>query len=163
MGVSSVSDTQDHTWPPLADHLTRYLLQSKAKEEAAKKAEAEAAKADAKTIGDRVVSLFDLPLLSLLKDPLEPVLDIVADSAVAASAFAVLLLALPLSILYLLVPKVSFSTEIKIARNNEGQNVFLQIPLLQHLCAQHELCSSKRIDPRNGLCWSGPPLIAISD
>ena len=87
------------------------MLQSKAKEEAAKKAEAEAAKADTKTIGDHVVSLFDLPLLALLKDPLEPVLDIVADSAVAASAFAVLLLALPLSILYLLVPKVPYSTE----------------------------------------------------
>jgi len=64
------------------------------------------AKADSKSIGDYVVGLFELPLLSLLKDPLEPVLDIIAENAVAAAAAALALLAIPLAIVYSFIPKV---------------------------------------------------------
>jgi calnexin len=80
-------------------------LEAKAAEEAAAKAQKEEESVSSKGVSDYVLALFDLPGLSLLKGPLEPLLDIVEDNAIVASATALGLLALPLFVLYSLLPK----------------------------------------------------------
>lgn len=52
------------------------------------------------------MSIFDWPVLSLLKGPLEPVLDAIRDSAVIGGAVLLGLLSIPLFILSSLFSKV---------------------------------------------------------
>ena len=76
-------------------------LQTAQKEKAAKEAAAAEADAtsDGKTIGDYVVSIFEIPPFSFLQGPLEPLLDTIRDNTIVASAVALGLASIPLFIL----------------------------------------------------------------
>ena len=83
-------------------------MQSTLKEKLAKEAaqEAKTAESGERSFGDKLVSIFDLPLLSFLQGPLEPVLDVIRDSTFVAGAFALGLASIPLFILSSVLSKV---------------------------------------------------------
>lgn len=94
-------------------HEACVVLQSAQKEKAAKEAAAAEADAtsDGKTLGDYVVSIFEIPPLSFLQGPLEPLLDTIRDNTIVAAAVALGLATIPLFILSsLLSSKVAFCT-----------------------------------------------------
>lgn len=92
---SVAEKARDQYWQP------KQALESAQKEKAAKEAAAAEADAtsDGKTLGDYVVSIFEIPPLSFLQGPLEPLLDTIRDNTIVAAAVALGLATIPLFIL----------------------------------------------------------------
>lgn len=83
-------------------------MQAAAKEKAAAE---EAKKAEeTQSLGERISALFDLPGLSALRGPLEPVLEIIEDNEYAAYGVVAFFVATPI-LFYLVAPKASLLKE----------------------------------------------------
>ena len=121
--------TGEHLCPAKIAWSKQEEVKANEKEEAEKKA---AAEADAKSIGEYITGLFDLPGLSALRGPLEPALEFIEENDWAAYAAAAILSSIPLFLVFsVLGPKVRSSFTCPNRRYHQRGQLYIHCELIE--------------------------------